>query len=256
MQSPSPFAGRHELGQNDLRHRPTLRRIRALVAATEGPILEIGPGNGAITDVLLPLRRHITAVEIDPRRARRLERRHRSLRVVIGDVLRMRITHPTVVGNVPFHLTTPILRRLLHEREWTDAILITQWEVARKRAGIGGRTLMTAQADPWFSFTLHGRVPSAGFVPRPSVDGGILHISRRRHPLIPTRERSRYTAFVRRVFTGRGDRLDQVLRRTVGLTRGDARSLLGRLGITSTARPRDLTPEQWVALWTGIRAHR
>nr|WP_231980838.1 hypothetical protein [Tessaracoccus coleopterorum] len=39
-------------------------------------------------------------------------------------------------------------------------MLLTQWEVARKRCGIGGSTMLTAQTAPWFTFDLHGRVPS------------------------------------------------------------------------------------------------
>ncbi len=64
--------------------------------------------------------------------------------VVHGDALRTRLDRPVVVGNLPFHLTTPILRRLLAAGGWTEAVLLTQWEVARKRAGVGGRTMLTA----------------------------------------------------------------------------------------------------------------
>ncbi|WP_370430641.1 rRNA adenine N-6-methyltransferase family protein [Blastococcus sp. Marseille-P5729] len=74
-----------------------------------------------------------------------------------------------IVGNIPFHLTTPLLRRLLNTRTWSGAILLTQWEVARKHAAVGGSTLMTAQSAPWFSFHLHARLPSRGFTPRPSA---------------------------------------------------------------------------------------
>src|SRR5690606_36671141 len=71
-----------------------------------------------------------------------------------------------------------ILRRLLRRPDWRHAILLTQWEVARKRAGVGGGTLLTAQSAPWSEFTLHGRVPARAFRPAPSVDGGILSITR------------------------------------------------------------------------------
>lgn len=100
----SLHGGRHELGQSFLVHTPTLRGIRGLVAETHGPILELGPGDGALT--------------------------------------------------------------------------AQQWEVARKRAGVGGVTMMTAQTAPWYEFTLHGRVPAHRFRPMPSVDGGILSPAR------------------------------------------------------------------------------
>ena len=71
----------------------------------------------------------------------------------------------TLVSNVPFHITTAVMRRLLALSQWRDAILITQWEVARKRAGVGGATQLTAQWWPWYEFELDRRIPAAAFVP-------------------------------------------------------------------------------------------
>ena len=186
--SRSIHGGRHELGQNFLIHRPTIRRIVDLVAATGGPILEIGAGDGALTAPLAALGRELTAIEIDEHRVRTLRQRLPKVRVEHADALRHPLDHPVLVGNVPYHLTTPILRRLLARSGWRHAILLTQWEVARKRAGVGGATMMTAQSAPWFEFALHGRVPAQHFRPLPSVDGGILSITRRASPLVDARD--------------------------------------------------------------------
>ncbi|MBS4104936.1 rRNA adenine N(6)-methyltransferase family protein, partial [Tsukamurella paurometabola] len=104
--------------------------------------------------------------------------------IVHGDFLHHRLpAEPhAVVGNLPFHLTTAVLRKLLHAPHWTDAVLIVQWEVARRRAGIGGATMMTAQWSPWYEFGLGGRIPASAFTPRPSVDAGLLTITRRGTP--------------------------------------------------------------------------
>jgi len=174
----SLHGGRHELGQSFLVHTPTLRGIRGLVAETHGPILELGPGDGALTAQLVLLGRDLRAIELDEHRARRLRRRHPEVDVRHGDALHARLDRPVVVGNIPFHITTPLLRRLLAEQAWQHAILLTQWEVDRKRAGVGGVTMMTAQTAPWYEFTLHGRVPAHRFRPMPSVDGGILSPAR------------------------------------------------------------------------------
>ena len=192
MRTRSVHGGRHELGQNYLIHQPTIDRITALVAATDGAILEIGAGGGALTTALAGLGRDLTAIDIDERRVAALQRRHPAVRVELADALRHPLDAPVIAGNVPFHLTTPILRRLLQRPAWSDAVLLTQWEVARKRAGVGGGTLLTAQAAPWFAFALHGRVPARAFRPMPSVDGGILSITRRGSPLVPLAERRAY----------------------------------------------------------------
>lgn len=252
--SRSRHGGRHELGQNFLTHRPTLDLIGALVRATRGDILEIGAGDGALTRVLADPSRRLTAVELDEHRARRLALALPDVRVVAADALQHPLDAPVIVGNVPFHLTTPILRRLLAARQWHEAVLVTQWEVARKRAGVGGGTMMTAQSAPWFSFALRGRVPRTGFRPQPSVDGGILTVSRRREPLIAPADRRAYDGFVRAVFTGRGRGIAEVVGRVGGQRMPRMRRTLGDAGITPDALPRDLSPDQWAALWVRVRA--
>lgn len=245
----SRHGGRHELGQNFLHHAPTLRRIGELVDDTVGPILEIGSGDGAVTRVLVGRGRDVTAVELDEHRVRRLRRDLPTARVEHADALRRPFDLPVVVGNVPFHLTTPILRRLLREQTWQHALLLVQWEVARKRAGVGGGTMMTAQAAPWFVFGLAGRVPAHGFAPQPSVDGGLLRIDRRAEPLVAHGERTAYDAFVHAVFTGRGGSLDRVLQ---GATRADGRSVrraMARAEVDRRSLPRHLGPPQWAHLW-------
>ncbi|GAA1455286.1 23S ribosomal RNA methyltransferase Erm [Nesterenkonia lacusekhoensis] len=244
--------GRHEHGQNFLRDQQTIRRMTDLAARTEGPILEVGPGRGALTFPLEELGRPMTAVEIDQRLAQRLSRHcGGETSIIHGDFLRHRLpeTPHTVVGNLPFHLTTAILRRLLHHPHWEQAVLITQWEVARRRAGVGGSSMMTAQWAPYYSFELQGRVPAQAYSPAPAVDGGILTVTRRRDPLLPWKHRSAYAGFVHRLFTGPGRGIGQILQRTHGLTRVQAGRRLGEASIQASALPKHLTAEQWVRLF-------
>ena len=249
----SSFGGRHELGQNFLTHTPTIKRLTALVAATQGSILELGAGSGALTGPLASLGRPVTAIDVDEHRITRLRRDIAGVTIEHADALSYPIAHAVLVGNIPFHLTTPILRRLLTNGEWQEAVLLTQWEVARKRAGVGGSTMMTAQTAPWFSFALQGRVPSWGFVPRPSVDGGILTITRRGDPLVPRHERRGYERFVRAVFTSRGGTLDRIVQNAARIDRASAIRALRRSSIDKVLLPRNLTPEQWAQLWRCIR---
>ncbi|ATL66237.1 23S ribosomal RNA methyltransferase Erm [Nocardia terpenica] len=248
--------GRHEFGQNFLTDRSTIDRVVDLVAQTEGPILEIGPGDGALTLPMQSLRRPLESVEVDPRRAESLRRRVKpSTTIVNADFLRYRLpTKPyTIVGNLPFHLTTAILRRVLHADHWSSAVLMMQWEVARRRAAVGGATMMTAQWWPWYEFGLAGRVPAAVFTPRPSVDGGLITIARRPEPLVHPALRRRYGSFVHAVFTGRGHGLHQILPR-LGRSR-DRPAItkwLAEQQFRRTSLPRDLTAAQWVEIFTLI----
>ncbi len=246
--------GRHEYGQNFLSDRSTVATMTRLVAATAGPIIEIGPGDGALTVPLAMLGRPVTAVEIDSRLARRLEERLASqVDVVAGDFLTYRLpASPHVLaGNLPFHQTTAILRRILRAPAWTDAVLLVQWEVARRRAGVGGATMMTAQWAPWFEFALHGRVPACAFTPRPGVDGGILTIHRREQPLLPPEHRRQFHTLVHRVYTGPGRGLAQILARNTALGSPQAaRAWLGRHGVTAAGLPKNVPVEAWADLFT------
>ena len=145
------IGGRHELGQNFLVDRRVVARIAALVPP--GPVLELGAGDGALTRQLAVRAGDVTAVELDPGRVAGLRRAlGRRVHVVQADMLRVRPAVPNVVSNVPFGITTPVLRHLLRQRAWTTAVLLLQWEVARKRAAVGGTTLLTASWWPWYEF--------------------------------------------------------------------------------------------------------
>jgi 23S rRNA (adenine-N6)-dimethyltransferase len=247
----SPNSGRHEFGQNFIHDRRVIDAIVDIVARTRGPIIEVGAGDGALTLPLQGLGRPLTAIEVDPRRAARLAVKTKpGTSVLAADFLHYRLprTPHVIVGNLPFHLTTAMLRRILHGPGWTDAVLLVQWEVARRRAAVGGATMMTAQWWPWFEFALVRRVSRDSFRPRPSVDGGLLTITRRGQPLIDRNDRRRYQAMVHRVFTGRGHGIVQILDHR--LPRSATRHWLCDNGIRGSALPRDLTAEQWVALFS------
>jgi Ribosomal RNA adenine dimethylase len=116
-----------------------------------------------------------------PSRRRLASRTTPRTRVVQADFLKYPLTRAphVIAGNLPFQLTTAMLRRLLHGPGWTDAVLLVQWEVTRRRAAVGGATMMTAQWWPWFEFGLVQWVSAPSFTPQPSVDGGLMTISRR-----------------------------------------------------------------------------
>lgn len=245
--------GRHEYGQNFLTDPSTVAAIIHLVAATRGPIVEIGPGDGAITTDLVRLGRPLTAIEIDPRLVERLRKRiPNRIEIITGDFLDYRLPNRphVLVGNLPFHQTTAILRRILHVPAWTDAILLMQWEVARRRAGVGNSTMMTTQWAPWFEFSLRRRVPARAFTPRPGVDGGLLTIRRREHPALAVTQRREFQALVHRVYTGSGRGLAQVLSRAAHLpTLRAASRWLAKHGVHPEALPGSLPAQAWVDLF-------
>ncbi|ALN14916.1 23S ribosomal RNA methyltransferase Erm [Acidipropionibacterium acidipropionici] len=261
---PTYRGGRHEHGQNFLIDTATIQRIVDLASSTSGPIVEIGPGGGALTIPLAGLDRPLTAVEIDRRAVGRLCRRLPSVHLVNADFLTWQLPERphVIVGNLPYSLTTAVLRKLLHDPHWSAAILLMQWEVARRRAGVGGASMMTAQWWPWIDFELIARVPRHAFRPAPAVDGGLLMMRRRDEPLVAWSDRADYRQFVHGCFTGRGNGIAQIVERGLPARSwaGFARRLR-RTGLRPSALPKDLSADQWASLFTlsathGWRAHR
>jgi 23S rRNA (adenine-N6)-dimethyltransferase len=253
----SRTGGRHELGQNFLTHRGTVDEVVGLVAAALAPhdeIVEIGAGHGALTRPLAGLGHPLRAIEIDPRRAHLLDRSTpATVSVEVADALCVPLptTPHVLVGNLPFHLTTALVRHVLRARHWHTAVLLTQWEVARRRAGVGGASMLTASWWPWYTFTLHRRVPATAFTPAPSVDGGILTAHRRPTPLVT--DLGGYQELVRAVFTGRGRGLVDILARTGRFSRSAARVWVRDQRVPARTLPKHLTAEQWASLWAAAR---
>lgn len=250
-QRPTSHPGPHELGQNLLVDRRRAAEMAEILRhAPPLPIVELGAGDGAITRHLVALGRPVTAVEIDHDKAQQLRRVFgRRITVVEADLLRValpRVPHH-VVSNVPFGITTPLLRRLLRTGSSDRVVLLLQWEVARKRAAVGGTTLLTAAWWPWYRFELHGRVPASAFAPRPAVDGGVLVIDRRSTPLVAPAARDEYQQFVRAVFSSPGHGIGQVLERQ--LPRRVVRRWLIDEHLSARQLPRDLVAHQWASLF-------
>lgn len=255
--APTPYRGRQELGQNlllDKRFPAAMADI--LRHAPPLPIVELGAGNGALTTALLQLGLPVIAVELDERAVRRLRRRFDGrVEVLHADLLD--VEHPGahhIASNVPFGITTPLLRTLLARQRWHTAVLLVQWEVARKRAAVGGTTLLTASWWPWYEFELGPRVPATAFTPIPAVDGGILVSRRREHPLLKPDDRTRYQQLVHELFTGPGRGLAGGLRRR--LSARAATQWLGHRGLPPDALPRQLDADDWVSLYALLATAR
>jgi len=197
---------RRRLGQNFLRPELAERLVAEADVRPGELVVEIGAGPGAITLALANRRVDVIAVERDPvwaERLRHLVRRQASgrVQVVAADVLSIPLPGRPfrVIGSLPFGATTPILRRLLDDPGgWLErADVVVQWDVAGKRASVPPSTLLSTAWAPWWEFRQGRRIPAGEFRPVPSVDGGVLVVIRRAHPLLPPPMAGPYARFVR-----------------------------------------------------------
>jgi 23S rRNA (adenine-N6)-dimethyltransferase len=202
-------ARRRSYSQNFASPALAARMVQDAQVESSDFVVEVGAGTGVLTAELVRRGAMVQAIEIDPALVARLRHRFRgdqNVQIIEADALHLPLpTKPfRVVANVPFSITTPLLRRLLDDSSTplTRADLILQWEVARKRAG-RPRTALSASWTPWWRFRVGRRIPRTAFRPRPAVDAGVLVVEPRQKPLLPPEAHDSYSDFVRGLFTGK-----------------------------------------------------
>lgn len=261
------------LGQHFLVNRSIARRIvKAFEDSFSGPILEVGPGRGVLTDCLARLDRPVIAVEKDRELARFLSDRYEGserVRIITGDILSLDLRglaeegkgeKLAVIGNIPFRITSPLLELLLDNRDRIEgAVLMLQREVADRLTSppgcrqYGALTVVTnylATVDT----ILHVRRGS--FFPIPEVDATVLRIT----PGGVSREWragdvTDFMRIVRTLFGWRRKQIQKTLRLHPGfqLTGADLSSLEESIDYPLTVRPEDLTIRDYVRLANRIR---
>lgn len=256
---PRTHAGskRKRLSQNFLTDAALARRI--VTESGVGPsdlVVEIGPGGGMLTRPLLERAGSVLAYEKDRHYAERLRSRlghHDHFTVRLGDFRdAVAPDEPfAVVANVPFAITTDIVRWCLDARALTGADLLVQREFARKHAGGYGRwSKLAVTAWPHHRLSLGLRVHRERFDPVPAVDGTILRIEHRERPLLPARAMRDYLDLVDLGFAGVGGSLAASLRRVVPPRL--AYRACAEAGIARDQPVGLVPPDRWIALFKAL----
>lgn len=233
--------------------------VAARIVASTGlappmPVIEIGPGEGMLTDALLRRGFPVSAVESDPQLAAQLRERHRgqpSLRVVQQDFLRYGLPSQgryAVVANPPFARTSEILRRLLGASNPPyHASLVLQREAAFRWGGLQGETALSVVSKVRFEFAIQMAVRRRDFRPYPAVDCVVLGITKRPAALLEPAVRERFARFVQLGFgRGRG-----TLRKNLApeLSYVAFRAVARRTNLELDALPSEASISHWLALF-------
>lgn len=170
-------------------------------------VIEIGPGRGIITDVLIRRSNHVLAIEKDPRYVDELTRRYADCpRVTIfaADVLDFPLpaTPYRVFASIPYDITTAIVSKLTSGiSPPVDAYLIMQREAADRFRGQPSEALVSLSVKPWFETRIMHTFARSDFRPAPAVDSVLFHIARRDEPLIPVELGDRYRNLIAAIFS-------------------------------------------------------
>jgi 16S rRNA (adenine1518-N6/adenine1519-N6)-dimethyltransferase len=256
---------RHALGQHFLASSAVLRKIVGVIDPKPSDVLvEIGAGRGVLTAALAETAGRIISVEKDERLIPALESgMPANVEVVHGDILaidfrelRRRAGVPAlrVVGNIPYSISSPLLFRVLDDRElFSDCVFLLQKEVAeRVTAGPGSKSYspLGILLQNEFEARVAFRVAPGSFSPPPKVQSALLSLRRRAVPLHSGAADEPFRAFLRAAFTERRKMLwNNLARRS---TPAALTAAYEALGIARNVRAEDLSADLLFALFQAL----
>jgi 16S rRNA (adenine1518-N6/adenine1519-N6)-dimethyltransferase len=258
---------RHALGQHFLSNPGVLRKIIAVIdPKPDDLIVEVGAGRGALTAALAEKAGRVVAVEKDERLIPGLrEGVPANVEVIHGDILRIGLLEilekagaPALrlVGNIPYSISTPLLFRLLDERERiADGVFLLQKEVVERVTAEPGTKsyaplgiLLQNAFEARIAFT----VAPGSFSPPPKVQSALLTLRRRPSPLHPDAAAEPFRAFLRVAFAERRKMLWKNLSRRA--TPAALETAYGALGLSRNVRAEELPPDTLFALFRKLQA--
>ena len=245
------FAFKKKFGQNFLIDGRVLDRIVQGAGITkEDDVLEIGPGIGALTQVLCEAARHVRAVEIDRELIPILEgslKDYDNVDVINADIMdvELRDLYPgpfKVVANLPYYITTPIVMKLLESDADIESITVmVQKEVAeRMQAAPGGKDygVLTLSVAYHAEAEIIANVPPNCFMPRPDVSSAVIKLRRRAEPAVTPRSPDHMFRLIRAAFSQRRKTLVNAVSNDVslGLPKVELEAALQELGLDPRIR--------------------
>ncbi len=253
------------LGQNFLRDRFQVERIvEALAVQPTDVFLEIGPGEGVLTDFLLRRAREVVAVELDQRLMELLRERFAGVpnfRLLHGDFLKLNparwdYSELRIVGNIPYHITSSIIFQVFQWVEQPEAphirdlFIMMQREVARRvTAAPGGKDygILSVFSTLYAHTDQVLQVPPGAFYPVPKVESSVVRFRFREQPLFHLERPRLFRQVVKVTFNQRRKQL----RNSLGAVQ-EFRELLPRLKFDLTRRPEQLGVQDFYELYRQI----
>jgi 16S rRNA (adenine1518-N6/adenine1519-N6)-dimethyltransferase len=249
------------LGQNFLVNE---RAAAQIVAAAElepvDVVLEVGPGLGALTRHLAARCRRVVAVELDQRLLPVLEyvlSDLHNVQLVHGDILELEpqtLLSPgyKVVANIPFYITSNLLRHLLEADIRPQLLVLTvQEEVARRIvAQPGDMSLLAVSVQVYGYPRIVNRLKAGAFYPRPKVDSAVVQIDLRSEgrPAQEVPDLDLFFELARAGFGQRRKQLHNALAAGLQYPRSEIDAALAQAGIDPRRRAETLSVAEWVAL--------
>lgn len=226
-------------------------------------VLEIGPGCGTMTVHLARACQKVIALELDERLIPLIKRTLRGMDnvlVVQGDVLKEdlgKLTAPlgpgfSVVANIPYYITSPILNLFLDSGlTFSRLAMMVQTEVAEKmlaRPGTDGYGMLSVKCQYYGTPQIAAEVPAACFTPRPKVDSAFVVMPMRERPAVSVKNPKVFFRVAGAAFAMRRKTMANNLQAAFAVSKGRAEELLASCGLDARVRGEKLGLEEFAAL--------
>lgn len=247
------------LGQNFL-HDPNMleKIVDTADLMPDDTVVEVGPGTGAMTVLLARAARRVIAVELDQRMRPILEQQlagYSGVSVLYDDVLKVDFSalidgDYIVVANVPYYITSAILRHFLESpRRPRRLVLTMQNELAERiSAQPGDLSLLAVSVQFYGQPRIMAKLPPAVFWPRPDVDSAVIRIDVYDYPPVYVPDEKTFFRVVRAGFSQKRKQLRNALAGGLAIKAAAAGDLLGAAGIDPQRRAETLTLQEWASL--------
>ena len=261
IDAPTP---KKSLGQHWLHDELSLEAMcLAAEIHAEDTVLEIGPGLGTLTKLLVEQAKQVVAVEFDHDLAVALPSRVKAdnLTVTESDILTFDFTSlPAdykIVANIPYYLTSNLVRVISETpNQPAKVALLVQKEVAERIAARPGKmSLLSVSAQFYWDVQLHDEVPAELFTPPPKVDSQIVAFTRRSQPLFSDVDPKQFFRIVKAGYSSRRKTLLNALSGGLGLDKSQTTKLLESAGVAPQLRAQTLTLDQWHQLYLAVATY-
>ena len=245
------------LGQNFLQDPLALEKIveAAQIQPTD-TVLEIGPGLGSLTRYLAAAAKEVVAVELDRKLLAPLKAAltpYPNARVIQGDILELPLgdvintAHYLVVANIPYYITSAVIRHLLESPAKPRRIILTiQKEVAERIcAKPGDMSLLALSVQIYGMPRVEARIPAEAFFPAPKVDSAVLSIDIYPGPQIKEELLETFFKLIKAGFSQKRKTLRNSLSAGLHMSPVAADEMLAKASLDSKRRAETLSIEEW-----------
>ena len=249
------------LGQHWLTDVEVLDGICELAGVSaDDTVLEVGPGAGTLTDHLSKRAQKVIAVEYDTHLVPSLRKKYEgsNVDIIADDILRFDLrSMPAgykVVANIPYYLTSNLVRTLLESENPPESItLLIQKEVAERIAAESGQMSVLAVSVQFYCQVEVGDVvPAAMFTPPPKVDSQVIKMTVRPEPLFKDVDSKKFFRLVKAGFSEKRKMLRSSLSGGLQIPKPEVEDLLAKAKINQNKRAQELSLQDWHQLYSNI----